>query len=453
MRPKPVLTSAALPCSSAGGRVGTTVRETHFKVAMQEAYQTRLRQAETLQRASVGPSSWHPRWQCRTSGTPFALTGMPALGFRGQLSGATCRKRGPSCRIVHTGLRHETDAGPLIMLGIAAHPLPRLHLFHPPRASVEAVVTVMSDDRHTVDLNTRPRVSIIVPSWSGEVGRLVESIRAQTFRSYELEVVKGVSPAARARNLGVARTQGDILLFIDDDAYFGHKYVLQRLVSLLERNPRVGVAGTSKLAPKNATRLQKAIARQVPRMVFPVSSEDLESNPPLDGYGFTAVSTTCCAVPRAVFERVGGFNEELATGEDTDFFYRVRRSGYGIYIAGNTWVYHDPPASVTSLARKSFWYGVGHALEARTSPERRMNMLALDRWYGLLAVPAAILALPFALFVHVYFDPTRRVEVGFRPLKTLSTYAVLSGYIYGWFHGKPRKAASTYMGRKRNASA
>lgn len=309
-------------------------------------------------------------------------------------------------------------------------------------------MSVSSDNQHISDSELKPRVSIIVPSWSGEVNRLLESLRRHSFHDYEVEVVRGVSPAARARNMGVARTKGDILLFIDDDAYFGNRHVLQRLVSLLEDNPRVGVAGTSKLAPKNATRLQKAVAKQVPRMVFPVVGEDIESNPPLDGYGFTAVTTTCCAVPRAVFEQVGGFNEELVTGEDTDFFYRVRRAGYLIYIAGNTWVYHDPPSSLTNLLRKSFWYGVGHALEARTAPERRMMMLPLDRWYGLLAIPAAILALPVAFFVHLYFDPTRRVEFGFRPLKTLSTYGVLSGYIYGWFFGKPHRAASTYMGRK-----
>ena len=316
-------------------------------------------------------------------------------------------------------------------------------------------MTDNSNNKQAPGLQAKPKVSIIIPSWTGEIDRLRESISGQSFDSYEVEVVTGVSPAARARNLGVARTKGDILLFIDDDAFFGNRHTLQKLVSLLESDPRIGVAGTSKLAPRNATPLQKAIARQVPRMVFPVSGENLESNPPLDGYGFTAVSTTCCAVPRAVFEQVGGFNEDLATGEDTDFFYRVRHSGYVIYIAGNTWVYHDPPASVTNLVRKSFGYGVGHALEARTSPERRMNMLALDRWYGLLAVPAAILAFPVALFVHVYFDPTRRLEIGFRPFKTLSTYAVFCGYIYGWFRGKPRKAASTYLGRKgkKNASA
>jgi GT2 family glycosyltransferase len=295
----------------------------------------------------------------------------------------------------------------------------------------------------------RPKVSIIVPSWTGDVSRLEESIRQQTFQDYELDVVTGVSPAARARNIGAGRTHGDILLFIDDDAFFGNPHVLERLVRTLQSDPLMGVVGTSKLAPKTASRFQKAVARQVPRQVYPVLPRDTVSNPPLDKYGFTAVSTTCCVVRREAFEAVGGFDEGLTTGpEDTDFFYRLRRKGYKISVAGNAWVYHDPPANLRDLLRKSFWYGLGHALEAKKNPERRMNLLALNRWYGPLLLVGAVLFFPVAFFVHLYFDPVRRVEIRFSPYKTLSSYAVLLGYAYGWYRGKPDKAATTYMGRE-----
>src|SRR5690349_9851932 len=100
--------------------------------------------------------------------------------------------------------------------------------------------------------NATPRVSIIIPSWTGEIGRLRQSIAQQTFRDYEIDVVQGVSPAARARNVGAARARGEILLFIDDDAYFGHPRVLERLVAVLDRDPQVAVAGASKLAPREA---------------------------------------------------------------------------------------------------------------------------------------------------------------------------------------------------------
>ena len=72
-----------------------------------------------------------------------------------------------------------------------------------------------------------------------------------------------------------------------------------------------------------------------------------------------------------------------------------------------------------------------------------MAVLPLDRWYGQLGLLAAVMGLPLAFFVHYYFD-TRRLVFGLRPLKTLSTYAGLCGYVYGWYHGKPRKAPVTY---------
>jgi glycosyltransferase involved in cell wall biosynthesis len=294
-----------------------------------------------------------------------------------------------------------------------------------------------------------PRVAVIVPSWTGEVERLTESLERQTYHDYTIDVVRGVSPAARARNVGAARARADLLLFIDDDAFFGHERVLAQLVAVLDRDPGVAVVGTSKLAPTSASPLQQAIARQVPRTVYPVVPKDTESNPPLEQYGFTPITTTCCLVRRAAWEEASGFDEELTTGpEDTDFFYRLHHRGHRILLAGNTWVYHDPPEDLCDLLRKSFWYGLGHALEARKSPERQMAVLPLDRWYGKLILAAAPLAFLPSLFVHFYFEPVRRLEFGFRPLKTLSTYAVLGGYAYGWFSGKPSRPAATYRGRK-----
>jgi L-malate glycosyltransferase len=298
-------------------------------------------------------------------------------------------------------------------------------------------------------INAQPRVCIIIPSWSGDVERVMRSIEAQTYEDYSVEVIKGVGPAARARNLGARRTSSEILLFIDDDAYFGHSRVLEGLVALLDQEQDVAAVGTSKIVPEDASRLQKEIARQVPRMIYPVVPKAVDSNPPLNAYGFTAITTTCCAVRREAFLQVKGFDENLTTGpEDTDFFYRLRRQGWRILVAGNAWVYHDPPASIKDLLRKSFWYGVGHALEAKKHPGRKMQLIPLNRWYGKLAVVGALPALPFAFFIHYYFDPVRRLELGFRPLKTLSTYAVLCGYVVGWYRGKQKKAVTSYMGKK-----
>jgi GT2 family glycosyltransferase len=289
-----------------------------------------------------------------------------------------------------------------------------------------------------------PRVSIVIPSWSGDVSRPMRSIERQTFRNYEVEIVQAPG-LNRARNLGAKQARGDIVVLIDDDIALGHAHVLQAMVDLLDGDAELGVVGVSLQVPAGANRFQHAVARQVPRYVDPIVSETLLSNPPMDRYGFTAVKGGCCAIRRNVFDEVGGFDEHVLSGEDTDFFYRVRRRGHSLALAANCWAYHPPPANVKELLRKSFSYGVGHAREARKSPERGMAVLPLDRWYGVVGVLAAVAALPLAFFVHYYFDPVRRLLIGFRPLKTVSTYATLCGYVYGWYRARPRKAATTSM--------
>jgi GT2 family glycosyltransferase len=298
----------------------------------------------------------------------------------------------------------------------------------------------------TADPST-PRVSVVIPSWTGQVDRLLASLEQQTLRDVEVEVVRGVGPAARARNLGVSRTRGEVVVFVDDDAYLGHPDLLERLVAAVDRDP-VAVVGTAKLPPPDADRFRRAVATQVPRMSSPVVEHDTESNPPLHGYGFSAITTTCCAMRREFFERVGGFDEVLPTAEDTEFLHRTVRAGGRVVIAGQTWVYHDPPGSLRDLLRTSFGYGVGHALEVRKDPDRHMDVLRLDKAWGKLRLTFAVPAFPFAFVVHYYFDPHRRLVLGLRPLKTLSTYAVLAGYAYGWFHGPPRRAPATYRGRR-----
>ena len=282
-----------------------------------------------------------------------------------------------------------------------------------------------------------PKVSVVVPSWSGDVGRLRASLEQQTFRDYELIVVQGVSPGGLARNQGVARSAGELLMFVDDDAYLGHERVLESMVALLDAQPDVSVVGPSKLIPPDASWLQRRIAAEIPRWVYPVLSEDTESNPPLDRYGFTGITTTCCLIRRSAFDDVDGFDPELVKGQDTEFFYRVRRAGHRFVIPANCWVYHDPPPDLRTLLLKSFRGGKSHAIEARRNPERGMDVVPLSRWYGKLFVLASPLLFVPSVFVSYVFDPVRSLQLGFRPIKALSTLVTLYGYTYGWYSFDP----------------
>ena len=84
-----------------------------------------------------------------------------------------------------------------------------------------------------------PKVSIIIPSMDGyrdgNVPKLKESLSEQTYKDFEIHVVVGISPNGRARNEGVKRTTGEILVFIDDDVTFGNDRVVENRPRIIKK--------------------------------------------------------------------------------------------------------------------------------------------------------------------------------------------------------------------------
>lgn len=275
-------------------------------------------------------------------------------------------------------------------------------------------------------------VSVVIPSLTGEVTRLSGSLQGQRLVPVEIELIVGVQPNGRARNMGVARTTGDVLVFVDDDAVLGHERVIENLVEPLNRDLTIGVTGASKLIPPDSSWFQRWIAREVPRIEHPVVHEPLETNPEPENNYYCEVTTTCCAMRRDVFEEVGGFNEELIRGVDTEFLTRVHWYGYRILLVPDTWVYHPAPPNLRALLRKHFLYGIGHSQEVRLDPTRGRGNFFRTRWQALLFIlfRTAIL-IPNAFIPYSYATPQWRL--GFTPLKALSSYAAALGYLYGWY--------------------
>jgi GT2 family glycosyltransferase len=277
----------------------------------------------------------------------------------------------------------------------------------------------------------RPRIAAIVPSLNGTTAELESRLAAQTWAPDQVEVVRGVRPNGRARNVGVAATGGELLLFIDDDALPGRADLVEALVQPLIEDPSIGVTGTARVLPPDASWFQRRVAAEIPRTVNPVPQAPLETNPPLEGYGHSLITTTCAAMPRSLFEQVGGFNESLPSGVDTDFFYRVRTQGYRFLMVPQVYVEHPAPESLPALLRKFHWYGVGHGQEVQRRPQQRMGFrlpTALHRFAFLSA--ATLWLLPNVFIPHSPSYPHWRP--GFRPLKALGSYAVAWGYARSW---------------------
>ncbi|GIV97827.1 MAG: glycosyl transferase family 2 [Herpetosiphonaceae bacterium] len=273
-------------------------------------------------------------------------------------------------------------------------------------------------------------VSIIIPALEGEPRALLESVRRQTLQPVEIEVVVGVRPNGRARNIGVARTSAPYLVFIDDDAVLGHERVIEHLVRPL-RDSSIGVTGASKLLPPDSSRFQRRIAREVARIEHPVAGEDRETNPD-PPYFYSEITTTCCAMRREVFDQAGGFDETLLRGVDTEFFVRVRRLGYRFLLVADTWAWHPAPATLPKLLRKHFLYGIGHAQEVRRDSSRARGLYLRTPLHAAAYLLARTLfLLPNVFLPFSFAAPSWRP--GFKPLKALASYASALGYVWGWY--------------------
>ncbi len=279
---------------------------------------------------------------------------------------------------------------------------------------------------------SNPTIALIIPSLDGKIDDLRASIARQTVQPDELEVVLDVRPNGRARNEGVARTRGEILVFVDDDAVLGNEQTIERLIAPLRTDASIGVTGTAKILPPDADTWQQRVAREVPRIEHPVVFQHLETNPDPPTY-YCEITTTCCAMRREVFAQAGGFSNTLIRGVDTEFFVRVRSLGYRFLLVAHTWVYHPAPPTMHALLRKHFLYGMGHAQEVRSDPSR-----ARGRYLHTPLHAAAFLAFRSAILVPNIFLPYSFAapswKPGFKPLKALTSYVAALGYLWGWYH-------------------
>lgn len=269
-------------------------------------------------------------------------------------------------------------------------------------------------------------ISVVIPTLSGIKSRLLDMLRDQTWPPDEIEVVQGVQPNGRARNLGVSRTSGDILVFIDDDALPAQRELIEKLVAPLLSDMRIGATGASRLIPPDSSLFQRWTARQVPRIENPVVHTPIETNPTAKNHFYTDITTTCCALRRAVFREIGEFDEDLIQGVDTDFFVRLSAAAYSLWLIPDLWVYHPAPENMRALLHKHFRYGFGHAQQVVRDPDRARGPEKRPLLYILLR---SIAIVPHVFLPFSYAEPTWRL--GFKPLKALASYASALGYTWG----------------------
>jgi GT2 family glycosyltransferase len=147
-------------------------------------------------------------------------------------------------------------------------------------------------------------------------------------------IAPGTGSPARQRNIGWRATRAPLLAFVDDDCRPAPDW-LESLVAVAALRPGAFVQGATRPDPFERDLFAAPHVRT------------LRSEPP------NRSAQTCNILyPREVLERVGGFDERLATGEDMDLAVRARHAGALHAAAPRAVVFHCVEAlTVVGAAR------------------------------------------------------------------------------------------------------
>jgi glycosyltransferase involved in cell wall biosynthesis len=196
--------------------------------------------------------------------------------------------------------------------------------------------------------SAEPLVSTIIPTFNRSqlVRHAVRSALAQSYTRQEVLVVDDGSTddtraaldrefsgriryfhkpnggVSSARNLGLAEARGDLLCFLDsDDAW--HVDKIARQVAFLEARPDLALVVTDFAWVDQSGRITRVVHR---RAALPRDGHILP-----DVLSEPTIVTPTAMLRRSVYEAVGGFDTELRTAEDIDFYLRIaRRFGIGL---------------------------------------------------------------------------------------------------------------------------
>ncbi|MFA6599660.1 MAG: glycosyltransferase [Candidatus Omnitrophota bacterium] len=272
-----------------------------------------------------------------------------------------------------------------------------------------------------IPLSERVKASVIIPFFYAEREKnlegLIEDLKSQTFKDIEVIISSGISPQGRAINQGAKVARGNIFIVLDDDSRIGHSKVIENFVRIIEEDPSCAMVGASILTPEHANRFQKMTAKQFPRFNMPIVKELTDSDLPCHG---------CAAFRKDVFVSVGMERENIIRGLDPDFRVRIRKAGYRVVLAPDTWAYHPLPPTLSKFIRMFIRNGYGSAYAQVHHPEINYDTDENIEEKGFV---------PKRPFIYRIFRfPVRLLKslVTFQWIRFLGYTVYLIGYIQGY---------------------
>jgi len=145
-------------------------------------------------------------------------------------------------------------------------------------------------------------------------------------------------------NLGVARAQGNVLAFINNDLILSPGW-LEPMLALLEAEPKAGLVGNVQY--KAGTKRIDHAGMYFHLDGLPRQARKGCKEPPREPVRpWRCVSLACALIRRDILETIGGLDEGYRNGcEDADLCVRLTQAGYQNYVCNSSRIEHHVSSS------------------------------------------------------------------------------------------------------------
>jgi GT2 family glycosyltransferase len=238
-----------------------------------------------------------------------------------------------------------------------------------------------------------PKVSVVVCTYNGArtLRQCLDGLTSLDYPDYEVIVVNdgstdetaGIARAypvrlinqpnqglSAARNVGLEASEGEIVAYIDDDA-FPHRYWLRYLAAAFGRAPHVGIGGPN-LPPACDGFVAECVANAPGNPLHVLLSDEVAEHIPGCNMAYR----------KEALAAVGGFDARFrAAGDDVDICWRLQDRGWTIGFCPTAVVWHHRRNSIRAFWKQQYGYGKAEAQLEDKWPQR-CNALGHIGWAG-----------------------------------------------------------------------
>ncbi len=207
------------------------------------------------------------------------------------------------------------------------------------------------------------------------------------------EKIPGV---ARARNIGVEHSGGEIVAFIDDDATADENW-LKELVVPYDDPKVVSVGG--KISPVWLSEKPEWYSNKLDHYLSILDyGPEKGLNSDVRPYGCNM------SFRKSIFQEVGGFDEHLSrisssliSGEEDDMFLRIKQKGYMVMYNPKALVYHQIPESRLKkefFEERAYMGGISSAMIQKK--HEKTSTIIKDLAYHILHIPINLISFSYS---------------------------------------------------------